>query len=305
MRTLSSVLVCAAIAAPAVAFAQPTPTFKYASADDAAAAEKAEDKPKWEASAQAGLILTTGNSRVTTFSTGLTASRKAKKNKLTLDASAAYAKSSIFLGVDEDGNGKIGPDEIDRPSSVTTRSWGLKGRYDRFLTTHNSLFVAAGIAADKPAGKELLGNGQAGYSRQLYAKDEHTFVGEVGYDFTYEDPVVGEGYGIHSLRGFVGYTGALSEDTSVLASVEGLFNLNTEETAPNKPEAFHDRRFTGKLSLNTKLSSKIAFRFAFEAKHDSAPSPRAAFALPYEDGFTPLADKLDTKAEASLIVNLL
>jgi hypothetical protein len=298
-------LACAAVLAPAVAAAQPTPKFTYASADDVAAAEKAKDKPKWEASAQAGLILTTGNSRVTTFATGLTASRKAKKNKLSFEAGAAYAKSSIFLGVDDNGNGMLSPDEIDRPSSVTTRSWMLKGRYDRFLTKKNALFISAGVAADKPAGKELVGNGQVGYSRELYHHDVHTFTGEGGYDLTYEDQVSADGFAIHSLRGFASYKGALSDDTSVDASVEGLFNMNSLETGTGHVDSFDDRRWTGKLALSTKLSTKLAFRFSFEAKHDSAPAPRAPFAIPYETGFVPVADKLDTKAEATLIVTLL
>jgi hypothetical protein len=286
------------------AFAQPTPSFKYATADDVAAAEKAE-KPKWEAGAQAGLILTTGNSRVTTFATGLTASRKAKRHKLSLEAGAAYAKSSIFLGVDEDGNGTLSPDEIERPSQVTTRSWMLKGRYDQYLTKKNALFLSAGVLADKPAGKELVGNAQAGYSRELYHHDVHTFTGEVGYDFSYEDQVIGDGFGIHSLRGFVAYKGVLSDDTSVDATVEGLFNVNDLQTATGPVDAFDDQRYLGKLALSTKLSTKLAFRFSFEAKYDNAPAPRAPFAIPFEAGFVPVADKLDTKAEATLIVSLL
>jgi hypothetical protein len=227
---------------------------------------------------------------------------------VSFEAGAAYAKSSIFLGVDENGNGMLSEDEITRPSSVTTRSWMLKGRYDRFLTKKNALFISAGVAADKPAGKELVGNGQVGYSRELYHHDVHTFTGEGGYDLTYEDQLGSpdpEGFAIHSLRGFAAYKGALSDDTSVDASVEGLFNMNSLETGTGHVDSFDDRRWTGKLALSTKLSTKLAFRFAFEAKHDSAPAPRAPFAIPYEAPFVPVADKLDTKAEATLIVTLL
>ncbi len=290
-------------AASSASLAQPTPTFKYATAEEAAALEKA--KVKWEAAAQAGLIMSTGNSRITTFAAGLSASRKAEKNKLSLDAAAAYARSSIFLGVDDNGNGFLSEDEIDRPSLTTTRSWMVKGRYDRFLTAKSSLFVAAGIAADRPAGKELVGNGQLGYSRELYQHEEHTFIGEIGYDFTFEDLVIGDGVAIHSIRGFAGYKGALSPDSAIDASVEGLFNVNTLDSAGGKIEAFGDDRITSKLALTTKLSPKLSFRFAFEARFDSAPAPRPPFGIPYEMGFVPLADELDTKAEATLIVTLL
>lgn len=289
----------------ATAVAQPTPAFKYASEEERAAAEKAEET-KWEASAQAGLILTTGNSRVTTFASGITASRKAKKNKLSIEAGAAYARSSIFLGVDADGNGMLSESEIDRPSTTSTESWMLKARYDRFLTAKNALFVAAGISADEPAGKELVGNGQLGYSRQLYQEGVHTFMGEVGYDFTFEDRVAaGDSLSIHSLRGFASYKGAFSEDTSLDAAVEGLFNLNTLSTPMGEVDAFEDDRINGKLALTTKLGTKLAFRFSFEAKYDHAPAPRPPLAIPYEPGFIPAADKLDTKTEATLIVSLL
>jgi hypothetical protein len=303
-RRLAWIAAATVTAASSASLAQPNPAFKYASAEEAAALEK-EKEVKWEATAQAGLIMSTGNSRVTTFAAGISASRKAQKNKLSLDASAAYARSSIFLGVDEDGNGALSEDEIDRPSLTTTRSWSVKGRYDRFLTAKNALFLAAGLAADRPAGKELVGNAQAGYSRELYQHEEHTFLGEVGYDFTFEDLVVGDGVAIHSIRGFAGYKGALSPDTAVDASVEGLFNMNSLDSAGGKIDAFGDDRITSKLSLTTKLSEKLSFRFAFEARYDSAPAPRPPFAIPYEMGFVPLADELDTKAEATLIVTLL
>jgi len=304
-RSLAPLATTLAIATPAAA--QPAPAFKYATAEEQAEAAK-HDKVKWEAAAQAGLLLTTGNSRVTTFSAGLSASRRDRRNKLTLDAGTAYAKSSIFLGVDADGNGTLSASEIDRPSSVTTQAWMLKGRYDRFLTAKNSLFAAAGMSADKPAGKELVGNGQLGYSRELYQSGPHTFVGEAGYDYAYEDLVAAKAasVSIHSLRGFVGYKGVLAEGTGLDGSVEGLFNVNSLTTTPGRTaDAFEDDRVNGKLALTTKLSTRLAFRFSFEAKFDNFPAPRPPFAIPYDAGFTPIADKLDTKTEATLIVSLL
>jgi hypothetical protein len=285
--------------------AQPSPAFKYATPEERAALEKS-DTVKWEAAAQAGLILTTGNSRMTAFAAGVTASRKDKRNKLSFEAGSAYARSSIFLGVDADGSGALSESEIDRLSATTTKSWLLKGRYDRFLTAKNALFVTAGMSSDKPAGKELVGNLQLGYSRELYQSGPHTFVGEAGYDYTYEDQVVaGDALNIHSLRGFVGYKGELSEDTKVETSVEGLFNLNSLTTPAGPVDTFGDDRVNTKLALTTKLGTRLSFRFSFEAKVDTAPSARPPLAIPYEMGFVPVADELDTKAEATLILGLL
>lgn len=290
----------------AVAVAQPAaPTFNYGSKEEAEELRKAAEV-EWKISGQGGLILTTGNSRTTTFAASLAASRKANRNKFSLDAGAAYARSRLFLAQDDDEDGFIDEGEIDEQSQTTTRQWTAKGRYDRYLTDSDALYAAAGVLADKPAGKDLVGNAQAGYSRQqMLAGADHLLVAEAGYDFAHEDPVVGDGVSIHSMRGFLGYTGKLSADTGVQASAEILSNVNELDTAGGTVSAFEDNRVTGKLALTTALRGNISFRFAFEALYDNAPAPRPPFAIPYAAGFVPLADELDTKTEASLIVNFL
>jgi hypothetical protein len=66
-----------------VAHAQ-DPKFEYGKLEEVKAVE-------WKASAQFGLILTTGNSRSTAFSGSALASRKAGDNKLAIDASSSPA----------------------------------------------------------------------------------------------------------------------------------------------------------------------------------------------------------------------
>jgi uncharacterized protein DUF481 len=306
MRAASLVVstIVASTVGGASALAQTDPKFAYGSKEEAAELEK-KDAVEWKAAAQAGLLFLTGNSRVTTFSAGASASRKANKNKFALEAGAAYARSSIFLAVDENANGTIEESELTRPSQTTTRSWMVKGRYDRYLTENNSLYGAAGLLADRPAGKELVANGQVGYSRQLYKDEVHLVLAEAGYDYTYENLVVGDGLSIHSLRTFGGYQGKLRKDTGLEASLEALFNLNTLDTATGEVGAFEDNRLLGKLALTTKATDAVSFRFGFEVRVDSAPAPRPPLALPYAPGFVPLADEVDTKTEAALIVSFL
>ena len=292
------------LVAAGTAAAQTDPAFKYGTKEERAEVEKAE-QVEWKAAALAGLIMTTGNSRVTTFSAGGNASRKEKGNRFSLEGGAAYARSSIFLAVDGNGNGVIDPNEVSRPSQTTTRAWNTKGRYDRFLTDNNSLYVVGGVAGDRPAGKDLVGNGQLGYSRQVFQNEVHLLVAEVGYDFTYENLVAGESNSIHSLRTFAGYAGKLSSDTGVDGSVEALFNVNEYATPAGEIDRFQDNRVTSKMSITTKMFGDLSFRFAFEARYDNAPSPRPPFAIPYAPGFAPLAEPLDTKTEASLIYNFL
>jgi hypothetical protein len=306
MARTAVLVACGVLAAATPAHAQPKPepAFKYGTKEERAEVEKVE-VVEWKAAALAGLLMTTGNSRVTTFSAGGNASRKEKGNKFSLEGGAAYARSSIFLAVDGNGNGLVDPNEVQRPSQTSTRAYYGKGRYDRFLTENNSLYLVAGIAADRPAGKELVGNGQVGYSRQVYQDAVHLLVAEVGYDYTYEDLVAGEANSIHSLRTFGGYAAKLSDDTGVDGSVEALFNVNEYDTPGGDIDRFQDNRVTSKLSITTKMFGDVSFRFAFEARYDNAPSPRPPFAIPYAPGFAPLAEPLDTKTEASLIYNFL
>jgi hypothetical protein len=307
MRGIAILVALSALALPRAAFAQAKPgepAFKYGSKEERAEVEK-QEKVEWKAAALAGLIMMTGNSRVTTLSAGGNASRKEKGNKFALEGGAAYARSSIFLAVDGNMNGVVDPNEVSRPSQTTTRAYYAKGRYDRFLTDNNSLYAVAGIAADRPAGKQVVGNGQLGYSRQVYQDEVHLLVAEVGYDYTYEDPVSGDANSIHSLRTFGGYAGKLSEDTGVDGSVEALFNVNKYDTAVGDVDRFQDNRVTSKMSITTKMFGDVAFRFAFEARYDNDPSPRPPFAIPFAPGFVPVAEKLDTKTEASLIYNFL
>jgi len=278
-----------------------TPKFEFGKAEELKEVKKVE----WKASAQAGVILTTGNSRTTTGAAGATASRKEGNNKLSLEATGAYARSSILIAVDGNADGVIEESEVTRNKTTATRAWGVKGRYDRFLTEHNSLYVTGVVSGDKPAGKEFVGGGQAGYSRLLYKSDRHEVTAEAGYDFSYENLVVGPGVSIHSARFFVGYDGKLTADTGIKGSVESLHNVNSLDSAAGKVDPLEDTRINGSLALTTKLLDNISFWFGFTAKFDNAPAPR-----PPLPGFgwadpLPLADKLDTKTEATLIVNFL
>ena len=274
------------------------PKFEYGKQEEVKKAE-------WKASAQAGVISTTGNSRATSGGAGAKASRKAGNNKLSMEAMGAYARSSILIAVD-DGDGIIENGEVTRSTSTTTRAWAFKGRYDRFLTKHNSLYATASVSGDKPAGKEFVGGGQFGYSRQLFKSAKHEVVAEAGYDFSYENPVVGDGVSIHSGRFFVGYEGALTKDTGLTGSLESLHNVNTLDTSTGEVSAFEDTRINTTLAITTKVFEDISFRFGFTSKWDNAPSARPLIGgLPYADGYSPLAYKHDTKTEATLIINFL
>lgn len=280
------------------------PKFAHGTGEELAELEKAAEI-EWKAGAQAGLILTTGNSRTTTVSAGAKASRKANKNKVQLEATTAYIRSGIYLANDADMDGDIGPGEFKRIQQTTAKAWDAKARYDRFLSDNDALYITGVASANEPAGKKFVGGGQAGYSRTAYKDDKNELVAETGYDFSYEKPVVGDGFANHSLRVFLGYQGKLSEKTGLDTSVEGLFNVNELDTPTGRAKRFEDARINGNLAFTTEVYEDIAFRLGFAAKYDNVPSPFPSFDTPFETDYVPPADKLDTKTEATLIINFL
>ena len=166
-----SILAIAAssFALASVASAQPKdPKFEYGKADDVKEVKDVE----WDAVAEAGIVFTTGNSKTTTVAAGFKASRKTGKNKLAFEGSLTYAKSTVrTLAMGIDPAMPITRDDIISTSTTTAETLATKARYDRFLTEHNSLFIAALASRDLPAGKESVLGGQVGYSRQLFKNE--------------------------------------------------------------------------------------------------------------------------------------
>lgn len=280
------------------------PTFTYGKQDDV----KDVKKVTWAAVAEAGLVLTTGNSKTTTLTGDVKASRVDPKNKLAFEGDLAYARSTLFIATDDNGNGTIGANEIHQSDAVTTNAWKVQLRYDRFLTDYNSLYATAVASADRPGGKAFVGGAQAGYSRRLYKSDHHEVVAEVGYDYSYLNLVAANApsVSIHSARVFAGYKGTLSDSTSIDGSVEVLENLNHLKLVPKEANAFQDTRINSSADLTTKITKDISFSFSVGLKFDNRPAPRViAGAPPFDTGFVPVADKLDTITKASLIVTLL
>lgn len=216
---MSRIVVFAVLLGTVVAASADNPKFEYGKADEVAKVAGVE----WNASAEVGLVFTTGNSETTTVTAGLKAARKTGQNKLAIDASLTYARSSVRQLVDNNGNGTIDDaSEIESVSSTTAETVTSKLRYDRFLTDANSLYAAALAARDLPAGKEAVVGGQVGYSRRIYKTKTAEAVAEAGIDYSHEDLVAGDAVHILSARGFVGFKAELTEGATFDASLEGL-----------------------------------------------------------------------------------
>lgn len=299
-------LALGAIAMPTAAFAQPTPKFEYGKADDVKDVKGTE----WDATAEAGVVLTSGNSRVTTITGSFKATRKQAKNKLSAEAAGAFARTANLVANDIDGDMLLQSDEVRREDKDSAKNYAAKLRYDRFLTEKNSLFVAALMGADPLAGKEITGGGQLGYSRLLYLSDKHELAGEFGYDFSYEqfatdDPTATQSISVHSARAFTGYKGKLSETTTVEGSVEILANVAGQTINGREIGVLEDFRTNLASSIAAKLSRSVAMSFSFGAKFDNVPAPLAISGFMLDPDDPPEASKMDTVLKASLIVTFL
>lgn len=270
---------------------------------------KVEDnkgKILWKASANAGLVLNTGNANTVAFTGGAIGSLFDGKNKGAIEVNGTYARAVAISAEDANMSGVIDRGEIRRATTTSAALWNVKLRYDRFLTPRNALYSAGFATGNEPAGIRVGAGGQVGYSRQLLKDEMHLIVFEIGYDFTYQDNVSGVDLEMHSGRIFAGYWLTLNASVSMLFGLEVLANFNrlpgfTEGTtvAP-----FRATRLNGNAALNAKLWKNIAFQVSFLAKYTTNPAPLPAFDLPFADGYVPLTERLDTVTSLSLVVNI-
>ena len=314
LATLISIAVGSTALFGTVARADPDPAYTFAKPPDAkdVKAAQALKAPEWTATAEAGAVITTGNSENTNLTGGIKVSRRTGDNKLEIAGAAAYAEASTSFATDLNGNGTIGPNEISTKKSVTAEALEGKLRYDRFLTDANSLYIAAIARRDLPAGKRFVASLQAGYSRQLYKTAKHEVVGELGYDFSYEqlvgtiDPTTMQEtdntLSIHSARAFLGYKGAVSDTTTVDASFEYLGNINTLDTVyGTKSGFFDDSRINASAGVTAKVGKDLSLNITYAIKFDNVPAPLAIAGVTFDPGYIPSNIKLDTIMKASLI----
>lgn len=296
----ATALVATALVAAGGVSASADPKFEFGKVDEVKKVKGTE----YNAQAEAGVVFTTGNSETTTITAGLKAARKQGDNKLSLEGSLTYARTGLRVLNDINGNGLVDDEsEITSVRTTTAENWSGKIRYDRFLTAFNSLFVAALINRDVPAGRELVLGAQIGYSRQLFKSKSSEAVAELGADYSNEDLVTGPAIDILSARAFLGYKAEMTEGTTFETSIEGLTNLN-EETLLTNPDGGpgKDTRVNFKASVSAKIGHNLAFQTSIEAKYDHRPGPLGVKNLAM--GFVPEATRLDTIMKASLIYTI-
>lgn len=294
------ILVVAVLLVSGVAYADdPAPKFTYGDKKDVKDVKDVE----WNATAEAGVVLTTGNSETTDATAGFHVSRKTGFNKVSAEGSLTYVEAAVKTLDDKNGNGIVDdPSEIQTVDTVTAETEIGKLRYDRFLTDLNSLYIAAIGARDVPAGKDYDLGGQVGYSRHLAKTDTSDTVAEVGYDFTREQPVVGPGTDIHSIRAFLGTKVKMTTGTDLEASGEILTNLNTETLATGESGSpLEDTRFNGHIAISAKIGKSLAAQTSLDVHYDHRPAPLVIKNVMFAPDVVLVAAPMDTIMKFQLI----
>src|SRR5215813_3983960 len=277
MRILIAGLCALVFAAPALA--QETtvaPTFAYA--------EKPKEDAKetgWKVEAKAGLLWLAGNSDSTSLSAGLTVTRDAVWQRYSLTANYAFSKARVYASPSQPIQ-ISNIDELRGESTLSARLWNVTPRFDQWLIHRNapgdtSVYVLGNVGSDYAAGKKIFGGGQVGVSTLAIKSGPHSLTAELGYDFTYLQPYVGDGYSIHSIRTALAYVLEISKTTKLTAGVEYLINLNKETGAPdpNDPTgvpAFEDHRVNGLVTLVTQIYGRLSLNLSWTGRYDAKPN---------------------------------
>jgi len=254
---------------------------------------------EWKASAHAGLNVTSGNTRGLAVSGSGALSRRAGDHRFAAEISGSLARTQVEIAADTNGVPGIGRGEVHTVVETTMAAWAAKLRYDRFFGKHHSLYGAASAAADAAAGKRLIGALQLGYSRELLRRTGQSLTVEVGYDLAHQDYVSAtQAVAVHSARLFTASELTTSPSATASIGAELLTNVGGEDTATGHVKPLEDDRITGRAELSLKVNDHGRLAMRLNARYDSRPAPRPAPAgSSWEDGYSPLADRIDTRSE--------
>lgn len=254
----------------------------------AAAAAEAPARP-WTDAAEVGVILTSGNSQSTNFAA-------ANKYAYTWE-NAEFVSNAAALRAESRPKPKNTDGVVTEPAKETTaESYLLDGKYRRTVRDGFFWYALASWNRNRFQGidSRLSGGGGVGY--RLFERERSKLAGEVGFDYTKEDPLEGDSRNFAGARAFVGYERKIGGSSKFGQEVEVLENLKDTE----------DLRAKSVSALTASLTSKLALKLSYTILYDKQPAEET---LPDENptnGDTPIPrefDKVDTILTATLVVN--
>ncbi len=272
------------------------PTFDKATPmDDMPAAET-------KLSAQVGGNFTTGNAESVTVTGGLDTSHRWKRNRL----GAVAAINVGFGAVDVNADGFL--DESERCIRVegkdcasTAERYGADLRYDRFLSSRDSLYLLGGALHDPFVGFELRSHVQLGYARLLVNEADTHLALEAGADVAHEQYVEGL---VPASTNLVAAQVALKFDHVFNEGVSFADALVVYEPILTQPEGaafsphFTDFRVSNVATLAAKVSTKLSVNVSDTVEFRNEP-------IAPPEGVTGTRSPIDNTLSVALVASIL
>jgi putative salt-induced outer membrane protein YdiY len=252
--------------------------------------EPAESERPWSNSADLSLVLTSGNSSVTTLSLTDKLTHRWSRSQVVVEALALKTRTEerelINVG------GRV---EVQERSRTTAEEYSLGGRYRYRFYEGIFAFASLGWQRNELAGIENRYTVASGLGYQVIDTDRTKIAAEAGADWTREDPVD------TATEGFVGaqIRALLERQLTGVAKIDSELELleNLEET--------DDLRINWLASVTASLSEVFAIKLSYQLRFDNQPVVEILPPdSPGEEAATFTFDETDTRFSASLVVNL-
>lgn len=256
----------------------------------------AEEAPKraWSDAAEFGLVMTSGNSEGTNFALSNKFKYAWSNAELTWDATALRTESRTRTITNP-----AGTPVVTDTTETTAAIYGMVAKYRRNVTERFFWYTGAAWFQNFFAGiddRYIVGGG-VGYT--FVKNDRHLLKGEVGAEFTREDPLGNpppvelETQDFVAIRGTLGYEFKFSENSKLTEDLNFIENLDTTSAWRANSITALTASFTNNLAL--KVSYAIAY--SNEPPVTLIPGPTPAQDALYQ------FEKTDTILTAALVVN--
>ena len=256
------------------------------------AEEAEEEKPTWTDQAELSLVATAGNSETETFSLKNTLAGTWEKSSFTFTVEALRAETTERFLTNPDGT--VTEIEV---TSLTAEKYGAGAAYKYQLRGTLDGYVDTGWQRNRLTGIDARYDVGLGVSYAFIETDPRGLVGEIGITWIDEERIDGFSEDFLSGRGFLGYRQAFGADSAFEGSLEVLQNFDDSD----------DLRALGKLSVSTKMTTRLALKVSYESEWRDRPVTLLVEPDAGAPPGTPAArfefDDLDTTFSIALVID--
>lgn len=194
-------------------------------------------------SSEAGVVVTSGNSKAQTFNAKHATTHGWDKNEVSLKGSYMSTKSSGIL---------------------SAKKWDAVLRYDRILSDKWSIFLSQGVESDKFSGYLQRYNTDIGPKYVIYREENQwDWFAEGGYRYTRERRTDGARISSQKARLYTEATRFWSATANTKLWLEYIPNFSQSK----------DWLWNAELSTTAALNSVLAVKAAYLVKFDNQPNP--------------------------------